>query len=282
MENLILFFGEKARKCLEIISTYIKKNPDLKYFSKESTTIKNKRYFSVLHGLDLIEDIEVVYWYGFLSADGSLYIDAGNYVIYFGLKYKDRDRVYRFAEVVGFTEDRVNTRTTFRSFKGRLIESKRTEVRFGSKTMYKDIMAQGFTSSHDKKKNIPEFVYSLISKANEEAFKQIVHWWYTRSGMLALAWLLGLYDGDGTLKDKKYGLLISGREEFLDLIAETFDCIHRAKSKGEPSGFSSSESYNLCLGTDLFDAMLNSYEKSMGRKRPRNWRFGSNVRTYFD
>jgi hypothetical protein len=217
-----------------------------------------------------------------LSADGSLYLVAGNYVIYFSLKYKDKERVYRFAEVVGFPEDQVNSRTVFKSFKGKIIESKRTEVRFGSKTMYKDIMIQGFTSSHDKEKIIPKFVYSLISKAKKEAFEQTVYWWYTRSGKLALAWLLGLYDGDGNLKDNKYGLLTSGREEFLNLIAETFNCIHRAKSKGKPSGFSTRESYYLRFGTDLFDAMLNSYELSMERKRPSNWRFGSNVRSFFD
>ena len=56
-------------------------------------------------------------------------------------------------------------------------------------------------------------------------------------------------------------------EKFLDLIAETFDCIHRAKSKGKPGGFSNSESYYLVLGVELFKAMLASYEDSMKRKR---------------
>lgn len=62
--------------------------------------------------------------------------------------------------------------------------------------------------------------------------------------------------------------LYSGSEQFLNLIAETFDCIHRAKSKGKPTGFSITESYYLVLGTELFDAMLNSFKNSMKRKRP--------------
>lgn len=82
------------------------------------------------------------------------------------------------------------------------------------------------------------------------------------------------------MKDKKYGILVSGQRKFLNLIAKAFDCKNRAKSKGDPNGFSSSESYYLRLGPDLFDAMLNSFEQSMKRKRPIDWEFGANIRRY--
>ena len=82
------------------------------------------------------------------------------------------------------------------------------------------------------------------------------------------------------MRDKKYGVLVSGQKRFLNLVAEAFDCKNRAKSKGNSSGFSSSESYYLRLGTDLFDAKFNSFELSMKRKRPIDWKIGSNIRRY--
>lgn len=280
IDNLKFFFGIWITRFKSIIDKYIIANPDLKVFQREQTLIKNKHYFSVIRNPKLINDPEVVYWYGFLNADGSIYIYCGNYIIYFSLKSADIERVYRFAEIVGYDKIRVNIRTVFRKFRGRIIETERAEIRFGSKVMYKDIMSQGYTSSHDENKQIPIFVSILIAIAKSEAKRDKIHWWYTYYGKLALSWLLGLYDGDGTLKDGKYGLINSGQKEFLDLIAITFDCKHRAKSKGEPIGFSSNESYYLYFGIDLFDAMLNSFELSMKRKRPCNWKFGSHVRTY--
>ncbi len=102
-----------------------------------------------------------------------------------------------------------------------------------------------------------------------EAKRSKMHWWCVPSGKKALAWLLGFYDGDGGLKAGRYGRLYSGSEQFLYLIAETFDCIFRAKSKGKPTGFSIRESYYLVLGTELFNAMLSSFKNSMKRKCPK-------------
>lgn len=268
--NLTLFLGEKARKCKEMIDEYKIKNPDLKEYSLEQTIIKNKHYFSKLRNINLItlKDIEVIYWYGFLCADGAVYKDGGRYVISFRLKVADKERIYRFAEVVGFDSKNVKFRKNFRNFRGRIIESERAIVRFGSKIMYEDIISQGFTSSHDSEKQIPYFVQNLIIRAKKEAETEGLPWWYNSSGKLALAWLLGLYDGDGNLKDNKYGLLTSGNKEFLNLIARTFECPYRAKSKGKPTGFSTNKSYYLRFGVDLFDAMLRSFENSMKRKRP--------------
>lgn len=266
--NLVLFLGDKAKMCEKMINKYISINPDLKLYSKEQTNIKNKYYFSILRTPSKIKDIEIVYWYGILNADGALYMNGSNYTVYFSLKLKDRERVYRFAEVVGYDKNNVTERDQFRKFQGRIILSKRAEVRFGCKTMYNDILSQGFTSSHDLDKQIPKFVYYFIAEAKKELIESKKHWWHTDSGKKALVWLLGLYDGDGTLKEKKYGRLISGSEDYLNLIARTFNCKHRAKSKGKPTGFSKKESYYLVLGTDLFEAMLASYKYSMVRKRP--------------
>ncbi|GAH26009.1 unnamed protein product, partial [marine sediment metagenome] len=104
-------------------------------------------YFSVIRKPDLIKNIEIIYWYGFLCADGAVYKDGRVYVINFRLKLSDKERVYRFADRVGLDRDRVYIRTNFRKWKNRLITSKIAQARFGSKIMYNDIMSQGFSSS---------------------------------------------------------------------------------------------------------------------------------------
>lgn len=148
-DNLKVFFGDKMKNFKKIIEKYIEKNPSLKEYPKQQATIKNVHYFSSIKNPDLIGDVEVYYWYGFLNADGSLYMDRAKYTIFFGLKERDKERVFRFAEIVGYDKKKVNIRTIFREFKGKIIESKRAEVRFGSRTMYNDIMSQGYTSSKD-------------------------------------------------------------------------------------------------------------------------------------
>ncbi|MBA7504718.1 hypothetical protein ES706_03372 [subsurface metagenome] len=84
-------------------------------------------------------------------------------------------------------------------------------------------------------------------------------WYFTKSGKLALAWLLGFYDGDGHYGGERSASIASSSKTFLESIKRVF------LSKNSVRIYEKSKS--LTLGPDLFEAMIWSYNKSMPRKR---------------
>jgi len=243
--NLKQLLGKNSLNSLSLIQKYKNSNLDIKDYQREQTTIKNKNYFKDLSTPERLS-LEVIYWYGFLNADGSIstkkYVEKeNNYRISLRLSLKDKERVHRFAEVVGLDKKRVKPYTQFRMYKGKLREYQMIGARFQSKTMWEHIMEQGFTSSQSKEKRIPRFVQKLVSMAKEEFKEMKIHWWYTNSGKKALTWLLGFYDGDGTL-DVRHGIkadsrwysasLRSGNKEFLFKIKKLFEIKRKLSEEG--------------------------------------------------
>lgn len=79
-----------------------------------------------------------------------------------------------------------------------------------------------------------------------------------KSRELYLAFLLGYFDGDGTIKTSK---ITSGSQRFLEEVKEIFKIrnkIHTRKG-----------AFDLYLGADLFNEMLDNFRKSLNRKRIR-------------
>ena len=73
------------------------------------------------------------------------------------------------------------------------------------------------------------------------------------------AFLLGFYDGDGTIKTSK---ITSGSIKFLEQIKKKFKIpnkIHKKKGVGF--------AYDLFLGVNLFNEMMDNYKDSLSRKR---------------
>ena len=85
---------------------------------------------------------------------------------------------------------------------------------------------------------------------------------------IGLGWLLGYFDGDGTIhrdrKGKKFaGEIISSSKALLKDIKDTYNIKY-------PVGFKdkNQDTYRLSLGTHLYKKMMSIYPNSMDRKRP--------------
>ncbi len=274
-ENIKARFGVNANKCLKLIDKYKKANLNLKEYKNQQFTIKNPRIFQKL------DDTEKLYWFGFLCADGWLIKETNRkyYRIGIELSKKDIDRIKRFTEFVGLPLDRIKYRIKYTKTKsGKITANEMVCAMFGCKLMYFDLEKKGLrdaTSHTDPKiKKVPSIIYNLIDKAKEEALQgqyelneresinliKSKQWYYTKSGKLALAWLLGFFDGDGHYGGGRSASIASSSKTFLESVKRVF------LSKNSVRIYEKSKA--LTLGPDLFDAMMWSYNKSMPRKRP--------------
>lgn len=99
------------------------------------------------------------------------------------------------------------------------------------------------------------------------------------SGKIALAWLLGFYDGDGTYVSGRHAMIYSSNKKLLDEIKSLFGIENQVRTSYD---FTKDELielreikgtknvYALTLGPSMFDFMMESYDRSMARKRPIN------------
>ena len=144
--------------------------------------------------------------------------------------------------------------------------------------MAKQIDKLGFQGSKADQKYIPDYVVQAIKNAKEMSKQTNLDWWLTTPGKVALAFLLGYYDGDGQYIGGRSARIISGSKPFLEHIKEIFGIKNRVLTKaaiGEvvlmfDHYIISKGAYSLALGLELFDMMMNSYKDSMKRKRPQN------------
>jgi len=264
--------GQKAFKIKNLINKYIALNPDIKEYKHQQYTIKNSRYFEV------IDTVEKAYFFGLLMADGSLSHD-GHYSISLELSSKDRDRISFFASEVGFSLDRIGSRVRDYYYKGEKKSSKFSLVKFGCKPMFNDLIEQGFSSSKAERHDLPNFIYDLVEKAKNEVKStrqtKITDWMYTPSGGIAIAFLLGYFDGDGSVSGCSTGRVYSASKAFLQAIRGLFAIKNMVLTQVEPFAevlvfnhlTESKGMYSLTLGRDVYDAMMNSFRNSMQRKR---------------
>ncbi|TKJ27070.1 MAG: hypothetical protein CEE42_03135 [Promethearchaeota archaeon Loki_b31] len=268
---LFEIFGYRAKKCFENLKRYELLNPDLKEYSKQMHTIGNPHYFQ-----NIEKNSEASYWFGFLRADGSRAGDP--YKIYFELSVKDKDRLEEFADAVGFPSERIKFRTRYKWYKGVLKEYKSARIKFHSKLMAKDIDDLGFQSSKAEQKFVPDYVIQALKEAKRISKQTNLDWWLTLPGQVALAFLLGFYDGDGSYGGGRSARIYASSKQFLTHIKELFEIKNKiitAIAPGEDAWafdqrYVSKGMYSLALGPKLFDMMMNSYEHSMKRKRLQN------------
>ena len=188
--NLRILLRERAKVSISFIEKYINLNPDLKEYLFERVTIKNPHYF------ESINTIEEAYWIGFLCADGQITEKKFSYLIRLELKTSDRERLVEFARVIGFDVERIKDRIRwYYNRNGELKEKKSTYVQFKSRGMVNDLLKNGFSSSANDR-GLPDFVW--MSNDN-----------------LALAFLLGFYDGDGSWFGGRSAEIYSSNKELL-------------------------------------------------------------------
>ncbi|MBA7571573.1 hypothetical protein ES708_13338 [subsurface metagenome] len=268
---LFEIFGDRAQKCFDMLKKYERLNPDLKDYSLQQYTITEPRYFQ-----NIEKKPHASYWFGFLRADGSR--SKHYFSIYIELTKKDKKTLEKFAQAVGFPLDRIKIRTRYRWYKGELRGYDSAYLKFICKPMAQDIDDLGFQSSKAEQKFVPDYVIQALKKAKKIAKQTNIDWWLTIHGKVALAFLLGFYDGDGTYKGDRQARIYVSSKDFLEHIKKLFKIKNKiitAVAPGEDiwvfdQKYISKGVYSLALGPKLFDMMMNSYEYSMERKRPQN------------
>ena len=270
-DNLLTILGYRAKNCFEIFEKYKKFNPDLKRYSHQQYTIEKPHFF------EKIDNPIIAYFFGLMCADG--YKSTTSYRIGIELSIKDKDRLILFAKSIGFDINRIIDKTKFYRIRGVLKYSQMSILTFICKEMYLDLDNNQFSSSKEERKCVPNCILEVINKAKKEASEIGIDWMNTYWGMISLSWLLGFYDGDGTLdkRGKQMSVRIySANKEFLEKIKEVFGITNKVLTNTEfgakrlvfnrtiiTKGY-----YLLTLGPNLFNCMLNSFSDSMKRKRP--------------
>jgi len=120
-----------------------------------------------------------------------------------------------------------------------------------------------------------QFCLDLLGKNSKQTN---IQWWLTLPGRVALAFLLGFFDGDGYYSGVKSARIYANSKQFLEHIKDLFNIKNRVcedKTPGETLWvfdeiYISKGMYSLALGPKLFEKMLKSYNLSMQRKRPKN------------
>ncbi len=269
--SLFEMFGYRARNCFDNLRRYEHLNPDLKEYSKQQYTIKNPHYF-----LNIEKKRDASYWFGFLRADGSR--GGAPYTIAIELAEKDIKTLEGFAKKIGFPLDRIETRAQYRLYKGKLKEYKSARIKFVCRLMAQDIDNLGFQSSKADQKFVPDYIVQALKEAKRISKQTNIDWWLTLPGKVALAFLLGFYDGDGTYRGGRSARIYASSKQFLEHIKELFDIKNKVFTAMEPGEETwvldrkcvSKGFYSLALGPKLYDMMINSYKYSMKRKRPLN------------
>ncbi|MBA7696113.1 hypothetical protein ES703_104755 [subsurface metagenome] len=269
---LKILIKESASKAVDFIKKYETINTDLKEYLYEQVTIKNKHYFKS------IDTVEKAYWFGFLTADRSVSKEKGR--ISFELSSKDRERLVEFAKAIGFDVDRIKDRVRFYYYKGELRSSKMSNVQFGAKRMAEELRENGISGSGDEEGDVPNFVYETVTNARQTEITKFLS--DSSEGKIALAFLLGFFDGDGHYDGGMSAEIYSSKKGFLMQIKEIFGITNQVrKAKKEIIDETTGEMtrralWRLALGPKVFEDMLRSYDLSMKRKRPPQYGGTSN------
>lgn len=210
---------------------------------------------------------EKIYWLGFLFADGWITVEhtiSGNYYR-MGLELSEKDRILieKFCKAIGLNPKLVKTRVRLHAYTKKKYQF--CSIRWGDQDFANDLINNGMKYEIDNEKGkrvknmkLPNFLdYDLM-----------------------MVFILGFFDGDGTLglkkgkkRDSIYPELKSSNKDFLLEIKEYFNLKSEIKSKIEDKydfvrdKIFTSKIYSLYLGIDLFREMLQKYKYSLKRKR---------------
>ncbi len=270
--NIKLILGNHANNSLKICEKYIKKNPNLHDYSNQKFMITNPDFFSDIH-----ENKEAMYWLGWLCSDGWV-SQTGNkhYQIQLKLKREDRIIVERFAKAIGYDQERIFDEIYLaENENGDITPTYSSRVIFGCKPMWHDLKKLGI---FEFKKNgrIPQVIRELINTAKKKTTN--ARFSDTREGRLALSFLIGFFDGDGSYRGGLSAIILNSKKFFLEDVKDIFEINNDVKVNAkevfdEKTGeIAWKTRYRLSLGTDLFKQMLLSYENSLQRKRPENYK----------
>ncbi|TFG11037.1 MAG: hypothetical protein EU535_07840 [Promethearchaeota archaeon] len=268
--NLEVLFEDLAEPCFKLIEQYKIDYGPLKEYSLEQHHVEKPHYFSKL---EAGEDTKS-YFLGFLYSDG--YIESNGYGIGFELALKDKHVLVKFKEEIG-VDKRITQRVVFAKYKGKLYKYHQARLRFGCKPMWDDL-SEKYSGIKTGVEEVPDAIKELVSKAKKISLsKEKFGWCDTKEGKTAIIWLLGGYDGDGTLLQGRYGKIYCSSVKFLKDIKIVFGLKNKIREKESPGDIVnvfdevlvSKGYYSIVIDIELFRKMMASYPHSLERKRPK-------------
>ncbi|MFW9987358.1 MAG: LAGLIDADG family homing endonuclease [Candidatus Odinarchaeota archaeon] len=236
--------GCKAKNLILMIDDYISSNPDLPEYSHQQYFIKNPHIF------DEIDTVEKAYWLGFLCADGSLYVQPTNkYEISSEISSKDKSELYKLAKFVGINEENIKDRLRLVKLKdGSISLSEMSYLRFTCLPMGEALVNNGKfgSGSSDDKKRVPNVIKKLMDFNQKQSLSN------SQERKIGLAWLLGYFDGDGTVYyDRKgfklLGEIISSSKTLLQDIKNIYKIYNKIGFKDKNQG-----TYRLAIGPKIY------------------------------
>jgi len=270
--NIKLLLGSNANCIFKICEKYVKKNPDLPDYANQKYTITNPNLFH-----DIYENNEIMYWFGWLCSDGWV-SQASNthYQIQLKLKREDRVIVERFANAIGYDQERIFDEIYLaENDSGEIRPTLSSRVMFGCKPMWYDLKKLGIFNFKNSGK-VPHIVKQLINMAQlKNPSGQLIS---SKEGRLALNFLMGSYDGDGNYRGGMSARILNSKKSFLEEIVDLFDIPNEVNINSKyyidkkTNKIIWKTRYQLHLGKNLFNQMLLSYENSLQRKRPENYK----------
>jgi hypothetical protein len=262
--NLKQILGSFAEKSLKISNKYIERNPDLPDYANQNYTITNPNLFQDIYTND------AMYWLGWLCSDGWL-SKPGNTHYQIQLKIKREDRVIleRFANAVGYDQERIFDETYLLKKDRKIRKIKSSRVIFGCKPMWHDLEQLGIFDFKNSGK-VPRIIKQLI-KIVRSKDDQLIS---SEEEQLVLNFLIGFYDGDGSYSGGMTARIINSKKDFLEEIKALYMIQNKVNTNAEEvvdnvtGKIVWKRRYQLYIGPELFKQMLLSFEDSLQRKRP--------------
>jgi len=243
---------EIEQKICDIFQNYSRRfspNPSYKYRMNVMNPFFKPHFFSN------IDTLEKAYFLGLMFADGWIGEDyrGGSVYYYMGLKFKSEDTLLllHLCEALGLNPEKISIYVNVNKKTGS--RSMVSIVSWGGQKMAEDLISLGMGYIYDLDKG---------ERRKNPVLPQL------RSYDLMLAFLLGYFDGDGTICFKRSSLtgvgspkIYSSSERFLEQVKSYF------KIKIDPNPTTTENVYELALPTSLYAEMLKNYSLSLKRKR---------------
>jgi len=257
--QLLLLVQSDILKFIDEYETILQPKPTPDYQMFNHHPIFKRDYF------EIIDTYAKAYWLGFLFADGWIAIEhkkGGDYYrMGLQLSYNDKDVLERFCESIGLNPKYIKKRLVGSDFSTKLYPI--SEIRWGDQKISQDLINLGMRYEYSAQKGRRAKTPRLPNLKNRK---------------LMLAFLLGFYDGDGTLGfDKKTGKIrpriASSDIEFLQQIKRYFGIKYKISSTTIVKFSLRKEkmikvlSSRLDIDKEIFKEMLSVYNKSLERKR---------------
>ncbi|TFG23362.1 MAG: hypothetical protein EU533_03245 [Promethearchaeota archaeon] len=193
---------------------------------------------------ETINTNENAYFLGVMYSDGYIIEEFDKYRTYYriGLKAKieDEELIDKFIRTLGLNPEYKHRYKELQNIEGKFYEVEYFRIHFANQVMAGDLIRQGVFPKKSRIIRLP----------------------CLNSCELYSSFLLGCFDGDG---EQGTSRLWSGSREFLVDIKDLFGIQNEIQFRKSNLG----SAWGLSLGPKLFNAMLDSYEDSIPRKRNR-------------